>query len=87
LPAAHTSQVVFRPSIVEAVPSSHRLQSRSVVLEHALQPGNVLYLPTEQRMHGPPVGPHLPAMHEQLSLSNESGWEYVPSEHWACTPA
>ncbi len=87
LPAAQISHVMILPSIVVAVPSSHKLQSVSVVLEHGLQPGNVLYLPAEQRMHGPPVGPHLPAKQLHLSLSNESGWEYVPSENWACTTA
>ena len=86
LPAGQTSHVVFLPSTLEAVPSSHRLQSRSVVLVQALHPGNVLYLPAEQTMQGPPVGPHLPAMHEQLSLSHARLGLYVPSEHWACTP-
>ena len=77
---------MFRPSALEAVPISHRLQSRSVVLEHAMHPGNVLYLPAEQMMQGPPVGPHLPAMHEQLRRSQAKLGLYVPSEHCASTP-
>jgi hypothetical protein len=85
-PARQASHVVFLPSIVEAVPSSHRLQSRSVVLVQAMHPGNVLYLPAEHKMQGPPVGPHLPAMHEQFSLSQARLGLYVPSEHWACNP-
>ncbi len=86
LPARQTSHVVFLPSMVEAVPSSHRLQSRSVVLVQALQPGNVLYLPAEHRIQGPPVGPHLPAMHEQFKRSQARLGLYVPSEQSACKP-
>lgn len=86
LPAVHTSQVVFLPNTLEAVPSSHRLQSRSVVLEQAIQPGNRLYLPAEHRMHGPPAGPHLPLMHEQFRRSQASGGEKVPSGHVASNP-
>jgi hypothetical protein len=85
-PARQASHVVFLPSMVEAVPSSHRLQSRSVVLVQALQPGNVLYLPAEHKMQGPPVGPHRPAMHEQFKRSQARLGLYVPSEHWACNP-
>ncbi len=86
LPARQTSHVVFLPSTSEAVPISHRLQSRSDVLVHALQPGNALYLPAEQTIHGPPVGPHLPAIQLQFSLSQAKLGLYVPSEHWACNP-
>jgi hypothetical protein len=86
LPAPHASQLVFRPNRLDDVPSAHSWQSTSDVLEQAMQPGNVLYLPTEQRMQGPPVGPQRPAMHEQFSLSNASAGLYVPSLHWACTP-
>jgi len=85
-PARQASHVVFLPSMVEAVPSSHRLQSRSVVLVQAMHPGNVLYLPAEHKMQGPPVGPHLPAMHEQFKRSQARLGLYVPSEHWACNP-
>jgi len=85
-PARQASHVVFLPSIVEAVPSSHRLQSRSVGLVQAMHPGNVLYLPAEHKMQGPPVGPHRPAMQEQFSLSQARLGLYVPSEHWACNP-
>jgi hypothetical protein len=85
-PARQASHVVFLPSMVEAVPSSHRLQSRSVVLVQAMHPGNVLYLPAEHKMQGPPVGPHRPAMHEQFKRSQAKLGLYVPSEHWACNP-
>jgi len=86
LPAVQTSQVVFLPNTLEAVPSSHRLQSRSVVLEQALHPGKRLYLPAEHRMQGPPGGPHLPLMHEQLRRSQAKGGEKVPSGHVASKP-
>jgi len=46
---------VFRPRTVEYVPTSHRLQSRSVVLVQATHPGNKLYLPAPHWMHGPPA--------------------------------
>ena len=55
LPAPHTSQLVFLPNRLDDVPSSHSWQSTSDVLEQAMQPGNVLYLPAEHRMQGPPV--------------------------------
>lgn len=55
LPIPHTSHVLFRPSMVEAVPSAHNSQSTSDVFEHALQPGIRLYFPAEHRMQGPPV--------------------------------
>ena len=85
-PAVQISQVVFLPKTLEAVPSSHRLQSRSVVLEQALHPGKRLYLPAEHRMHGPPAGPHRPLMHEQFRRSQDSGGEKVPSGHVAFSP-
>lgn len=56
VPAAQTSQVVFLPRLVDAVPSAHNSQSTSDVLEQALHPGNKLYLPAEHKMQGPPVG-------------------------------
>lgn len=54
-PISHTLQVLFRPSMVEAVPSAHSSQSTSDVFEHALHPGIRLYFPAEHRMHGPPA--------------------------------
>ena len=86
MPAAQASHVVFRPRLVENVPGAQSSQSTSVVVEQALQPGNRLYLPAEQRMQGPPGGPHLPGTHEQLSRSQAKAGENVPSLHWACTP-
>jgi hypothetical protein len=86
VPGPHTLHVVFLPSMVDAVPSAHSSQSTSEVLEHALHPGNRLYLPAPHRMHGPPAGPHLPGMHEQFSRSHASGGENVPSGQVACKP-
>lgn len=86
VPAAHTSHVVFLPSMVEAVPSAQSSQSTSDVLEQALQPGRRLNLPAPHMMQGPPGGPHRPGTHEQLSRSHESGGLKVPSLHRACTP-
>lgn len=87
MPAAQASHVVFLPKPVEKVPAAHSSQSTSEVLEHALHPGNRLYLPAPHRMHGPPAGPHLPGMHEQFSRSHASGGENVPSGQVACKPA
>jgi hypothetical protein len=86
LPAVQTSQVVFLPNSLEAVPSWQSSQSRSIVLEQVLHPGNRLYLPAEHRMHGPPAGPHRPLMHEQFRRSQASGGENVPSGHVASSP-
>jgi len=86
LPDWQTSQLVFLPNSLEAVPSSHRLQSRSVVLEQAIHPGNRLYLPAEHMIHGPPAGPHRPLMHEQFRRSQARGGENVPSGHVASNP-
>lgn len=83
VPAWQVTHVVFRPRLVEAVPSAQSSQSKSVVFEQALQPGYRLYLPAEHRMQGPPGGPHLPGMQEQFSLSHARGGENVPSLHWA----
>jgi hypothetical protein len=55
LPALHTSQLVFLPSTLDDVPSAHSWQSTSDVFEQAMQPGNVLYLPAEHMMQGPPA--------------------------------
>ena len=87
LPSAQTSHVLFLPSIVENVPTAHSSQSRSVVLEQALQPGYRLYLPAEHRMHGPPLGPQRPGMHEQFSLSQACVKLLVPSLHRPSIPA
>jgi hypothetical protein len=54
-PAPQTSHVLFLPNIVEYLPSSHRLQSRSVVLEQALHPGIRLYFPAPHMIQGPPA--------------------------------
>lgn len=60
VPAPQTSHVVFRPRLVEAVPSAQSSQSTSDVLEQALQPGYRLYLPAPQTIQGPPGGPQRP---------------------------
>lgn len=64
MPAAQASHVVFLPRPVENVPGVQSSQSRSVVLEQALQPGNRLNLPAEHRMQGPPGGPHRPVQNK-----------------------
>jgi hypothetical protein len=86
LPARQTSHVVFLPSIVEAVPSSHGLQSVSVVLVHAIQPRIVEYFPDEHMIQGPPAGPQKPLEQLQFSLSQAKLGLYVPSEQSACKP-
>lgn len=59
-PIPHSLHKESRPSPVEYVPSAHSSQSVSVVLEQALHPVYRLYFPAEQRIQGPPLGPHRP---------------------------